>query len=193
MGPIIGAVIIGLWLLVAIIKGLANGWNGYADKDTYSTSTYYKPDSKPATKPSNNSSSSDDNFVISGQITVERMGEYTDDTDLDADEYTDDIDLSTGEDREKSLLEIEEEERLLEPYVCPECGEPYDGILCDVCGHRNDEIGYEEESEADQWFENMAMMAFFDAEDKKMEAEREERENFLFGDYSDEFDEDDEW
>ena len=36
------------------------------------------------------------------------------------------------------------------------------------------------------------MMAFFDAEDKELEAEREERESFLFGDYSDEFAEDDE-
>ena len=296
-GLIIGAVIIGLWLVVAIIKGSANGWNGYADKDTYSTSTYYKPDTKPVVdisskrlerkttpKPSNISntklnykptpkptpksdsnnvytlvrvrfqdggkmyeylsdnpnvnvgdtvyvdtrggdkelkvetvtksteanlelplkryktaySSADkidngDHLVISGEITVTRMDDYTDDTDLSADEYTDDIDLSTVEDKEKSLLEIEEEERMLEPYVCPECGEPYDGILCDVCGHRNDEIGYEEEGEADQWFENMAMMAFFDAEDNKMKAEKEERESFLFGDYSDEFDEGEDW
>lgn len=283
-GLIIGAVIIGLWLVVAIIRGISNGWNGYSNNNSTNIHTKYQPEKKdsynididyaippgsglkdasggnyyyqtpkpihetysegtyiivgvrfqsggkiyeyiadnphvylgstvyvdtpggvkalkvetlkrcsesnlelPLKKYKKAYSSADKlnqnkSFSITGTITVEG-----------SDDYTDDLDLNADENKEKSLLEIEEEETLSEPYVCPECGDAYDGIYCEACGHLNEEPGYEEVSEDDQWFENMAMMAFFDAEDKKMEAEREERESFLFGDYSDEFGEDDEW
>ena len=284
-GLIIGAVIIGLWLVVAIIKGIANGWNGYADKDTYSTSTYYKPDTKPVVdisskrlerkttpKPGNISntklnhkptpkpapksdpnkvytlvgvrfqdggkmyeylsdnpdvkvgdtvyvdtrggdkelkvetvkksteanlelplkryktvySSADkiyngDHLIISGQITVERMGEYTDDTDLSVDEdykTSDEVLLDQG-------FTEEDVYHMAEAYICPECGSEYDGIECGTCGHICNEPGKEEIDEDQEWFDGMIDVAMFDAEDRRNKSEG------LFGDYGDEFDEED--
>ena len=94
---------------------------------------------------------------------------------LDSDDITDDaIDFDT---------EIENE-NIYEPYICPVCFEPYDGIYCENCGHSNDEPGYEEVSDDEKWVENMVAMALFDAEDRR----REEKNNSFF---DDEFDEDD--
>ena len=106
-------------------------------------------------------------------------------------DYVDDIEPDEVE--EKSLLEMEEEERMWEPYTCPECFEAYDGIFCENCGHSNDDIGYEEVSEDDKFVEKLTAMAMFDAEERRLEAERAEKDGFMFGgEFGDELDEN-EW
>ena len=89
--------------------------------------------------------------------------------------YSNDIDF------EKST----KRKNIYEPYICPECFEPYDGIYCENCGHSNDDPGYEEVSDDEKWVEGMVAAAMFDAEDRR----REEFNNYLS--YSDEFDEND--
>ena len=54
-----------------------------------------------------------------------------------------------------------------EPYTCPECFEPYDGVYCENCGHSNDDLGYEEVSDDDKWTENLVAAAMFNAEERK--------------------------
>lgn len=101
--------------------------------------------------------------------------------DMDSDDIDmDDIDIDSESDYECDI----EREREYEPYICPECSEPYDGIYCENCGHSNDTPGYEEVSEFDKWVEDMTAIALIDAEERKNKA-------FGINMYDDEFEEDD--
>jgi hypothetical protein len=48
------------------------------------------------------------------------------------------------------------------PFICPECGEPYDGIECENCGFMNDEPGMEEVSSDDRLIEGIIAAAMYD-------------------------------
>ncbi len=101
--------------------------------------------------------------------------------DMDSDDIDiDDIDIDSESDNDWDF----EREREYEPYICPECSEPYDGIYCENCGHSNDTPGYEEVSEYDKWFEDMTAIALIDAEERRNKAFRSNM-------YDDEFEEDD--
>lgn len=117
---------------------------------------------------------------------TDRKYDDIDSDDVDFDDIdSDDIDIDgIGIDSESDIDWDFEREREYEPYICPECSEPYDGIYCENCGHSNDTPGYEEVSEFEKWFEDMTAIALIDAEERKKKA-------FISSIYDDEFEEDD--
>lgn len=108
--------------------------------------------------------------------------------DIDIDAIDREIDEVLDDDAEvidfTSYYDKEEEERMAEPYICPECGDSYDGIYCENCGFEP-EIGYEEISNDERFVEDFTAIAMFDAEEKRMRAEKEEK---LFGGFGGGFD-----
>ena len=94
---------------------------------------------------------------------VLRKADADDESDVDDVDDADDLD-------DMDFDKKQEEEQMAEAFICPECFEPYDGIYCENCGHSNDEVGYEEVSDDDKWFEDMMAVAMLDAEDKRRES-----------------------
>lgn len=60
-----------------------------------------------------------------------------------------------GKNEEEFQWDKEDLERFREAFVCPECGETYDGVYCEICGYHNDYSWDDERSETDKWIDSM--------------------------------------
>lgn len=162
-GLILIGVALGIYIIVAIIRAITNAVKG---RDGLDGSIAQDADTY---------RTHDDIYDLKGDV-----------SDEDYDDYSDAIEV------EVTTVSDEDQDRSQEPYICPECFEPYDGIYCEACGHTNDVAGYEEDSEADQWLEGMTAMAMFDAEEDRLDSDHDDLDNFEDIMYGDEMEDDEE-
>ncbi len=94
---------------------------------------------------------------------------------IDIDDIDSDILVNMGmEEKEVDPWDEEEMINVDDPYICPVCFEPYDGIYCNNCGHSNDIIGAEELSDEDKFAMGIAAVYTYDKIEEEKESKAQE-------------------